>query len=79
MLTSLNIWNIMRLRNKLNEKRGEKMAIIYKCIYCTKDIESDCVYEGKMTGFMKFIENKTKELSDKCECQKEIKKESVII
>jgi len=47
------------------------MAVIYKCIYCNKKIKSDCVYEGPITGFPKFMENKIKELSDKCDCRME--------
>jgi DNA-binding XRE family transcriptional regulator len=45
------------------------MAVIYNCIYCGKDIKSNCVYDGPALGFSKFIEEKTKELSDNCECR----------
>lgn len=45
------------------------MAVIFKCRYCGKEIESDCHYEGPALEFSKFIADKAKALSDKCECR----------
>ena len=45
------------------------MAVIYNCIYCGKAIESDMIYEGNFSELEKWINNKSKELSDKCECK----------
>lgn len=45
------------------------MAVIYNCIYCGKEIKSDCIYDGPAMDFPKFIEEKTKQLSEKCNCR----------
>jgi len=44
------------------------MSVIYKCIHCGKDIESDCIYNGPARDFPKFIADKTKKLSELCDC-----------
>jgi len=44
--------------------------VIYKCNDCGGDIESNCVYEGSIDGFFKFVEEKTNELSKKHGCKK---------
>lgn len=50
---------------------SDVMAVIYKCVYCGCDIKSDCVYDGPALDFPKFIEEKTKALSEKCSCRKQ--------
>lgn len=49
------------------------MSVIYKCLHCGKAIKSDCVFEGPISKFQKYIDDKTKELSEKCECRKKCK------
>lgn len=51
------------------------MAMVYECIYCKKEIESDCIFEGSVDEFMQFMKDKTKGLSDNCECRKQAVKE----
>ena len=47
------------------------MAVIYECMYCGKEINSDMCFEGKVIDFKKWFDDKIKQLSDKCECRKE--------
>lgn len=49
--------------------------MIYNCIYCGREIKSDCIFEGRVNDFMKFMQEKTRGLSDNCECRKEIAQE----
>jgi hypothetical protein len=44
--------------------------VVDKCIYCGKavPIEGGIVFEGKIKDFQKYVEQKIKEASDKCDC-----------
>lgn len=46
------------------------MAVLYKCKYCGRDIKSDLAFEGDIEDFQKFMDDKTNELSEQCECRK---------
>lgn len=46
------------------------MSVLYLCKYCGKEIKSDLVFEGNIEDFQKFMDEKTTELSDQCECRK---------
>lgn len=46
------------------------MAVIFNCNYCGKEIKDSIDFDGVAVDFQKFIENKTNELSEKCECRK---------
>jgi serine protease inhibitor len=46
------------------------MPVIYNCIHCGKEIKSDFNYEGSLSGINKWVEEKTRNLSEKCECRK---------
>ena len=50
--------------------------VAYKCMYCGRDILSNCVFEGKFAEFEYFMKAKIKELSDKCKCRETVKEDA---
>jgi hypothetical protein len=45
------------------------MAVVYKCLYCGRKRKGSFVFEGPVNDVQKYIDNMTKELSEKCECK----------
>lgn len=45
-------------------------GIVFECMYCKRGLISDLNFKGKFLKFDMYLRDKTKELSDKCECQK---------